>query len=81
MWYFRIICLLLISSCIAIVDKKHNKYVTTLINGKWKDTPIVLEVAEYLNDENTNLFWSFVDLISKQDDDFITKGKNYYFYN
>ncbi|XP_014296354.1 UDP-glucose:glycoprotein glucosyltransferase [Microplitis demolitor] len=74
MWYFRIICLLLISSCIAIVDKKHNKYVTTLINGKWKDTPIVLEVAEYLNDENTNLFWSFVDLISKQDDDFITKG-------
>ncbi|CAG5096209.1 Similar to Uggt: UDP-glucose:glycoprotein glucosyltransferase (Drosophila melanogaster) [Cotesia congregata] len=75
MWYFRIICLLLISSCISSADKKHNKYVTTLIDGKWKDTPIVLEVSEYLNDENSNLFWSFVDLICKQEDGFITQDR------
>ncbi|XP_074098561.1 UDP-glucose-glycoprotein glucosyltransferase [Cotesia typhae] len=81
MWYFRIICLLLISSCISNADKKHNKYVTTLINGKWKDTPIVLEVSEYLNDENSNLFWSFVDLICKQEDGFITQGTDKEIYN
>lgn len=43
---------------------KINKYVTTLINAKWNETPLVLEAAEYLNDENSNYFWKFIDAYS-----------------
>ena len=46
-------------------DKKINKYVTTLINAKWKETPLVLEAAEYLSDENPNYFWKFIESYSK----------------
>lgn len=45
-------------------DKKVNKYVTTLIDAKWKETPLVLEAAEYLNDENPNYFWKFIEAYS-----------------
>lgn len=47
-------------------DKKINKYVTTLINAKWNETPLVLEAAEYFNDENPSYFWKFVDAFSKK---------------
>lgn len=43
---------------------KKTKSVTTLLEAKWGVTPIVLEVAEYLTDENVELYWSFVDSIS-----------------
>ncbi|KYM95086.1 UDP-glucose:glycoprotein glucosyltransferase, partial [Cyphomyrmex costatus] len=46
-------------------DKKINKYVTTLINAKWKETPLVLEAAEYLSDENPSYFWKFIESYSK----------------
>lgn len=48
-------------------DRKINKYVTTLINAKWNDTPLVLEVAEYLNDENVNYFWRFIDAVAENE--------------
>lgn len=38
---------------------------TTLINANWKDTPITLEAAEYLNDKNPNYFWRFIDTVSR----------------
>ncbi|XP_034947696.1 UDP-glucose:glycoprotein glucosyltransferase [Chelonus insularis] len=50
------------------VGKVNKKYVTTLINAKWKDTPIILEVSEYLYDENPTYFWKFIDLICKDND-------------
>lgn len=40
-----------------------SKSVTTLINAKWKTTPIALEVSEYLADENPEYFWQFLDSI------------------
>lgn len=46
-------------------DKKINKYVTTLINAKWNETPLVLEAAEYLSDENPSYFWKFIDSYSR----------------
>lgn len=44
-------------------DKKL-KAVTTHLNAKWSATPLILEVAEYLAEENNEYFWGFVDKIS-----------------
>ncbi|XP_028131393.1 UDP-glucose:glycoprotein glucosyltransferase [Diabrotica virgifera virgifera] len=43
---------------------KKSKSVTTLLEAKWQATPLVLETAEYLADENIDFFWGFVDSIS-----------------
>lgn len=43
---------------------KKSKSVTTLLEAKWEITPLVLEVAEYLADENVDFYWSFIDSIS-----------------
>lgn len=76
MWHFGVVCLLLlVSTSIANIDKKHNKYVTTLINAKWQETPIILEVSEYLNDENPDYFWRFIDVACQDGDNFINQGK------
>lgn len=41
--------------------------VTTLINAKWHQTPLYLEIAEYLADENPALFWDYVnDVLTQQ---------------
>ncbi|XP_015109415.1 UDP-glucose:glycoprotein glucosyltransferase isoform X2 [Diachasma alloeum] len=68
MWRIGIICLLLVSSNTASPGKKRSKYVTTLINANWRDTPIILEAAEYLNDKNPNYFWKFIDTVSRNSD-------------
>nr|XP_022912908.1 UDP-glucose:glycoprotein glucosyltransferase [Onthophagus taurus] len=46
---------------------KKAKSVTTLLEAKWAVTPLVLEVAEYLADENVDLYWSFIDSICSLD--------------
>lgn len=58
-------------------DKQINKYVTTLINAKWRETPIALEVAEYLSDESQDYFWGFVDELSSSSNALPAKGKPY----
>lgn len=45
-------------------DEKKSKSVTTFVSAKWEATPIVLELAEYLAGESSDLFWSFVDGIN-----------------
>ncbi|XP_065164353.1 UDP-glucose:glycoprotein glucosyltransferase isoform X2 [Atheta coriaria] len=42
---------------------KKSKFVTTLLDAQWDATPLVLEVAEYLKDENVDYYWQFVDSI------------------
>ena len=74
MWVFIFLCLLLVDISPNAAEKQINKYVTTLIDAKWKDTPIVLEVAEYLNDENPNHFWKFVDEMCHSSTDFEKSG-------
>lgn len=50
--------------CNAEGKTKKSKSVTTLLEAKWLATPLVLEVAEYLADENVDFYWSFLDSIS-----------------
>ncbi|XP_063891036.1 UDP-glucose:glycoprotein glucosyltransferase isoform X2 [Helicoverpa armigera] len=44
--------------------EKKSKSVTSFVSAKWEATPIVLELAEYLAGESTDLFWSFFDGIN-----------------
>ncbi|CAH2068789.1 unnamed protein product, partial [Iphiclides podalirius] len=64
------LCLVLLSHVLVLVssdseppkrDEKKAKGVTTFVTAKWEATPIVLELAEYLSGESSDLFWSFVD--------------------
>ncbi|XP_043650860.1 UDP-glucose:glycoprotein glucosyltransferase [Drosophila teissieri] len=41
--------------------------ITTLINAKWTQTPLYLEIAEYLADEQSGLFWDYVSGVTKLD--------------
>ncbi|XP_030027035.2 UDP-glucose:glycoprotein glucosyltransferase [Manduca sexta] len=52
------------SSDITKSYEKKSKSVTSFVSAKWEATPIVLELAEYLAAESTDLFWSFVDGIN-----------------
>lgn len=61
MWLSVLFSLLLLCTTHLKADKRVNKYVTTLIDAKWKETPLALETAEYLSDENPNYFWKFID--------------------
>ncbi|XP_017891944.1 UDP-glucose:glycoprotein glucosyltransferase isoform X2 [Ceratina calcarata] len=58
-------------------DKRVNKYVTTLIDAKWKETPLAFEAAEYLNDENPSYFWKFIDAFANYDLRSATEKDNY----
>lgn len=62
-----VFCFLLLCAIHSDGDKRVNKYVTTLIDAKWKETPLILEAAEYLNDENPSYFWKFVDTFANRD--------------
>lgn len=66
MGVFIFLSVLLLCSTQLEADKKINKYVTTLINAKWNETPLILEAAEYFNDESPSYFWKFVDTFSKK---------------
>ncbi|OAD52233.1 UDP-glucose:glycoprotein glucosyltransferase [Eufriesea mexicana] len=71
------LCFLLLCVICFEADKRVNKYVTTLINAKWKETPLVLEAAEYLNDENPSYFWKFIDTFASYDLRNVTEKDNY----
>jgi len=46
-------------------NSKKGKYVTTMIDTKWSMVPLVLEMAEYMAEENPHSLWLFVDSISQ----------------
>lgn len=57
--------IIFVEFCYNVEGKtKKSKSVTTLLEAKWLATPLVLEVAEYLADENVDFYWSFIDSIS-----------------
>ncbi|XP_058455757.1 UDP-glucose:glycoprotein glucosyltransferase [Malaya genurostris] len=39
--------------------------ITTQLSAKWTITPIQLEIAEFIEEENNNLFWDYVELINQ----------------
>lgn len=57
------VCFLLVTNILSTKQKK-SKSVTTLLDAKWTASPLVLEIAEYLADENPDFYWGFVDSIS-----------------
>lgn len=67
--------------CISLIwdgcegRSKKTKSVTTLLEAKWEVTPLVLEVAEYLADENVDFYWSFIDSISSLRPSLVEIGK------
>ena len=49
---------------LTVCSQKKKKPISTALEAKWSQTSFVLEAAEYLNGENSEFFWSFVDDIS-----------------
>ncbi|KAL3281194.1 hypothetical protein HHI36_004410 [Cryptolaemus montrouzieri] len=50
--------------CMVHAKSKKSKSVTTFLEAKWEATPLLLEVAEYLADENVDFYWNFIDSVS-----------------
>lgn len=74
----EIIFLFLLSTSLLLPTsecRKKTKFVTTLIDAKWHQTPLVLEISEFLAEENNNLFWSFADDIANLQPALSTLGK------
>lgn len=65
------------SFCNVEARNKKAKSVTTLLDAKWEVTPLVLEIAEYLADENVNYFWSYIDTITSLKTAPVEIGNNY----
>lgn len=72
------ISLLLVLSLLSFVHvsissrsgHSHSKSVKILLNSKWQQTPIYLEVAEFLSEENQDFFWHYLeDLQTELDND------------
>lgn len=61
---FKVFVVLLLSLQCSTAKRKP-KSVTTLLEAKWDRTPLILEVAEFLADENPEFYWRFIDSISK----------------
>lgn len=61
-------CLLLCVLYVSLAESTTKSYpITTLINAKWEQTPLYLEIAEYLADENPALYWDFLKVIVELD--------------
>lgn len=66
----RIVCILLVISLapayipLVAAESSQSYPITTLINAKWSQTPLYLEIAEYLADEQPGLFWDYVEAVT-----------------
>ncbi|KAK9504391.1 hypothetical protein O3M35_010731 [Rhynocoris fuscipes] len=59
-----LLLVVLLANVNYVSSKKKPKSVTTVIDAKWEVTPLVLEMSEFIFDENPTSFWNFVDAIS-----------------
>ncbi|XP_054270383.1 UDP-glucose:glycoprotein glucosyltransferase-like isoform X1 [Macrosteles quadrilineatus] len=67
------VCLLFVFTELSECKKK-SKSVTTVLDAKWEQTPLVLEIAEYLAEESSEVFWQFVDGVAALDIHLIDLG-------
>lgn len=58
-----IMAVIALMASVATASKSYP--VTTLLNAKYNVTPVCLEIAEYLFDENPNLYWDYVDNLNQ----------------
>lgn len=56
-------------------EDRKSKGVTTFASAKWETTPLVLELAEYLSAESSDLFWTFFDGVNSLKSSLDTLGK------
>lgn len=61
---FVYIVVLTCLTCDVLGQNQKSKIVTTVLNTKWSHTPLVLEAAEFLAEENGEYFWDFLDFLS-----------------
>ncbi|CAH1102652.1 unnamed protein product [Psylliodes chrysocephalus] len=77
-----IICFWCVFNIFNVEGKsKKSKSVTTLLEAKWHVTPLVLEAAEYLAEENIDFYWSFIDSISSLNPPLASSGNERQQYN
>ncbi|XP_001353481.3 UDP-glucose:glycoprotein glucosyltransferase [Drosophila pseudoobscura] len=67
----RLLCVFVLlqsaAPILANAESSQSYPITTLINAKWTQTPLYLEIAEYLADEQAGLFWDYVRGVTKLD--------------
>ena len=51
------------SSSSSSSSSSHQKAVKVQLNAKWRQTPLYLEVAEYLAEEGPSYFWSYIEAL------------------
>ncbi|XP_030573163.1 UDP-glucose:glycoprotein glucosyltransferase [Drosophila novamexicana] len=87
----RLVCVLLLTAgtltifspasvSVEAAESSQSYPITTLINAKWTQTPLYLEIAEYLADEQAGLFWDYVQAVTTLDtalNDYDTESKQY----
>lgn len=52
----------------GVKDQLKTRTVSTLLNAKWNATPLALEIAEFLSDEDPSYFWSFIEDLAANHD-------------
>jgi len=52
----------------ATQKEKSSQRVITVLKGQWQSTPWLLELAEYLEQENHEYFWALMDHLAELDD-------------
>ncbi|KAL7734467.1 hypothetical protein ACLKA6_010792 [Drosophila palustris] len=65
---------------VVFAESSQSYPITTLINAKWTQTPLYLEIAEYLADEQAGLFWDYVHGAAALDtalNDYDTESQQY----
>ncbi|XP_077988302.1 UDP-glucose:glycoprotein glucosyltransferase 1-like isoform X2 [Glandiceps talaboti] len=61
-----IVCVLLLVVVIqAMAVPAKSKSVTAILESKWRNTPYLLEMSEYLAEENNDHFWNFINSIAE----------------
>lgn len=62
---YGLVLLALVTFFEAAAGESKSHPVTTQLSAKWGITPAELEIAEFIAEENVNLFWDYIDLLNK----------------
>lgn len=73
LWLIFCSCAVVLTSANSNSGTK-NKPVVTHLSAKWPSTPLLLETAEYMSEENPATFWTFVDDVATWDAESYSKS-------
>lgn len=75
----RLLWLTLISGSVQVLGQQGagsgsggggRQIISTVLKGGWEDTSMIMEAAEFMADENNNMFWNFIDHLQQEADRF-----------